>query len=75
MADFIFVVSRTEPKQYMHLKHAYSNESEHVVLDRRSGERRRSQRLRLPERRHKERRRRNIDQDLQSSGWALVRRD
>jgi len=74
MADLIFVVSRTEQKQYMHLKDVDSNAPDDIVLDRRTVERRRSQRLRLPERRHMERRRRDIGQDLQSSGWALVRR-
>ena len=75
MADLIFIVSRTEQKQYRHLKHVYSDATEDIVLDRRTGERRRSQRLRLPDRRHMERRRRDIGQDLQSTGWALVRRE
>jgi len=65
MADLIFIVSRTEQKQYMHLTHVYSNATEYIVLDRRTGERRRSQGLLLPERRHMERRRRDIGRDLQ----------
>ena len=42
MADLVFIVSRTEPKQYFYLKHEFADESRDVVLDRRLGERRRS---------------------------------
>jgi hypothetical protein len=45
-----------------------------VVLDRRMGERRRSLSPPPVERRHIERRHRDITRELQSSGWALVRR-
>jgi len=74
MANLLFIVSRTEPKRYLYLKHVYADESRDVTLDRRGGERRRSQRPRPAERRHVERRHRDITQELQSSGWALVRR-
>ena len=74
MADFVFIVSRTEPRQYFYLKHVYADESRDVVLDRRGGERRRSQQRPPTERRHVERRHRDITRELQSSGWALVRR-
>ena len=75
MADFLFIVSRNEPKQYLYLKHVFADESRDVVLDRRGGERRWSQRPLLAERRNGvERRRRDITRELQSSGWALVRR-
>jgi len=75
VADFLFIVSRNEPKQYLYLKHVFADESRDVVLDRRGGERRRSQRPLLAERRNGvERRRRDITRELQSSGWALVRR-
>ena len=74
MADFIFVVSRTEPRQYFYLKHVFADDSRDVVLDRRVGERRRSSRPPPSERRHVERRSRDITQDLRSSGWAVVRR-
>ena len=74
MADFLFIVSRTEPKQYFYLKHVYGDESRDVILDRRGGERRRSSRPPPIERRHIDRRHRDITGELQSSGWALVRR-
>ena len=42
MAELVFIVWRTEPKQYFYLKHEFADESRDVVLDRRLGERRRS---------------------------------
>ena len=74
MADLVFIVSRTEPKQYFYLKHEFADESRDVVLDRRLGERRRSLRPPQFERRYVDRRHRDITRELQSSGWALVRR-
>jgi len=72
VADLLFIVSRTEPKRYMYLKHVYADERRDVVLDRRAGERRGSQRPPPTERRHVERRHRDITGELQSFGWALV---
>jgi serine/threonine-protein kinase RsbT len=46
-----------------------------VVLDRRSGERRRADYRVTMERRGRDRRQRDVTIDLQTSGWALVRRD
>ena len=74
MADLVFIVSRTEPKQYLYLKHAFADETRDVVLDRRSIDRRRTLRPPPIERRHIDRRHRDITRELQSSGWALVRR-
>jgi hypothetical protein len=74
MADLVFIVSRTEPKHYLYLKHEFADESRDVVLDRRAGERRRSQRPLPTERRHIQRRRRDVTRELQSSGWAVARR-
>jgi hypothetical protein len=74
MADLVFIVSRTEPKHYLYLKHEFADESSDVVLDRRSGERRRSQKPPPIERRHMQRRHRDVAGELQSSGWALARR-
>jgi hypothetical protein len=74
MADLLFVVSRTEPKQYFYLKHAFADERRDVVLDRRVGERRRSLRPSTVDRRHIDRRQRDVTRELQSAGWALVRR-
>jgi len=73
MADWVFIVSRTDPKQYQYLKHEFANESMDVVLDRRAGERRRRQRPLPTERRHMDRRHRDVTWELQSSGWAVVR--
>jgi hypothetical protein len=74
MADLVFIVSRTEPKQYLYLKHVFADESKDVVLDRRLCERRRCVRPPPLERRHVERRYRDITNELRSSGWALARR-
>jgi hypothetical protein len=74
MADLVFIVARTELKQYLYLKHFGADEPWEVLLDRRTGERRRSLRAPPSERRRMERRRhRDITQELRSSGWALVR--
>ena len=72
MADLVFIVSRTEPKQYFYLKHEFADERRDVVLDRRLGERRQSLRPPPIERRHIDRRHRDVTRELQSSGWALV---
>jgi hypothetical protein len=74
MADLLFIVSRTELKQYLYLRHVFADESKDVVLDRRMGERRSISRPPLAEQRHVERRHRDVTPELQSSGWALVRR-
>ena len=73
MADLVFIVSCTEPKRYLYLKHVYADAGRDVILDRRTGERRRSLRPPPVERRYAERRHRDITRELQSSGWALVR--
>ena len=36
MGDFLFIVSRTEPKRYLRLKQAFAGQTEDVVLDRRT---------------------------------------
>jgi len=74
MGDFLFIVSRTEPKRYLRLKQAFADQTEDVVLDRRMGERRQSLRPAAVERRHVDRRRRDISRELRSLGWTLVRR-
>jgi len=74
MADLVFIVSRTEPKHYLYLKHEFADEGSDVVLDRRAGERRRSQRPLPIERRHMQRRHRDVTWELQSFGWAVARR-
>ena len=74
MADLVFIVSRTELKHYLYLKHFWADEGREVILDRRVGERRRSLRPPPMERRDRGRRHRDITRELQSPGWALVRR-
>src|SRR5215467_5818008 len=74
VADVVFIVSRSEPTQYMYLKHFWADEGREVILDRRRGERRQSLRPPPMERRDSGRRRRDITRELQSPGWALVRR-
>jgi hypothetical protein len=76
MADLVFIVSRTEPKTYGYIKHIFADENRdvRVILDRRGRERRRGQRALPTERRHMERRHRDVTEELQSSGWAVVRR-
>jgi len=76
MADLVFIVSRTEPKTYGYIKHVFADENRdvRVILDRRGPERRRGQRPLPTERRHMERRHRDVTEELRSSGWAVVRR-
>jgi len=74
VARLLIVVSRTNPAQQTYLKHVFGSQTEDVILDRRVGERRQHQAPVAAERRRIERRQRDISQDLQISGWALVRR-
>jgi hypothetical protein len=71
MAGSLFIVSRTKPGTYTYMK--LVSESEHdVILDRRREDRRRIHQRATPERRHGERRRRDVKTDLWKAGWALV---
>jgi hypothetical protein len=73
MAGLLLIVSRTKPGTYAYMK--LVSESEHeVILDRRRGDRRRIHQRVTPERRHVERRRRDIMTALWKAGWALVHR-
>ena len=74
VARLLIVVSRTNPAQQTYLKHVFGSQTEDVILDRRVGERRERLARAVPERRRGERRQRDITNDLQVSGWALVRR-
>ena len=69
----MLIVSRTRPGTYNYMKLVSKSENA-VILDRRNVDRRRIYQQVTPERRHVERRRRNVMTDLQKSGWALVRR-
>ena len=73
MAGALFIVSRTKPGTYTYMK-LVSESEDVVILDRRNIDRRRIYQRATPERRHGERRRRDVMTDLQKSGWALVRR-
>jgi len=74
VASLLIIVSRTNPAQHTYLKHVFGSQTEDVILDRRVGERRQHPAPVAAERRRIERRQRDISQDLQISGWALVRR-
>ena len=73
MASWLFIVSPTKPGTYTYMK-LVSESQDAVILDRRKEERRRIHERVTLERRHGERRRRDVMTDLQTSGWALVRR-
>ena len=73
MASVLFIVSCAKPGTYTYMKLVSENEDV-VILDRRNVDRRRIHQRVTPERRHVERRRRDVMTDLQKSGWALVRR-
>jgi hypothetical protein len=73
VASLLFIVSRTEPGRYSYLKHVFAGESGDVIVDRRTEERRRGGKPATADRRHGDRRQRDITRELESSGWALVR--
>jgi hypothetical protein len=73
MASLLFIVSRTKPGTYNYMN-LVSESEDVVILDRRNVDRRRTYQRVTPERRHVERRRRDVMTDLQKSGWVLVRR-
>jgi hypothetical protein len=76
-AKQIFVVARDREKLFDYAKRAFSgNSSVEVVLDRRRGERRGSDKTGSPDRRRGDRRLMNeIDNHLRALGWAVVRLD
>jgi hypothetical protein len=73
MAGLLFIVSPTKPGTYTYMKLVTEREDV-VILDRRKMDRRLIHQGAMPERRHGERRRRDVMTDLQKCGWALVRR-
>ena len=58
MAALPLIVSRDESRTYTYVKRALAKERIDVIIDRRNGDRRR----------------RDVAKDLETSGWALVRR-
>jgi hypothetical protein len=70
----LLIVSRAEPARYTYLKHIFGENAE-VIVDRRAQVRRQPRHERAAaERRRVERRQRDTTRDLETSGWALVRR-
>ena len=76
MARLLVIVSRKEPSRTTYLKHVFTSETVDVILDRRGDEgRRRELRERAAtEAPAEDRRQRDIAKDLQTYGWAVVRR-
>jgi hypothetical protein len=73
-ADLVFIVTREDSKTYAYLKQALACQSVDVIMDRRSGDRRRVWRPATPDRRSGDRRRHAVKTDLQTYGWALMHR-
>lgn len=63
-----------EQARYTYLTRVFGSETVDVILDRRVGERRQRQERTGAERRRADRRHRDVTKDLQTLGWALVRR-
>ena len=74
MAILFLIVSRNEPSRLAYLKHVFAGDTVDVILDRRLGERRQRWEGVRTERRQDDRRQRDVTKDLQTYGWALVRR-
>jgi hypothetical protein len=73
----LLIVARNREQLFHQLKDAFSsNEHVQVIVDRRAGERRqRSVGTTAAERRKSDRRRRDVEQQLKTIGWALVLMD
>jgi hypothetical protein len=69
----LLIVSRSQPERYAYLQYVFDSETGEVILDRRVGSRRSRQEPVATERRREERRERDVTEDLQVFGWALVR--
>src|SRR3989442_4485634 len=70
---FLVIVAREERARVESLRRMFTGEGTEVIVDRRLGERRRSETT-DGGRRRGPRRRQDISGDLQARGWALVRR-
>ena len=73
MTRQLLIVSRSHHERYAYLKYVFDSENGEVVLDRRVGSRRSRQEPVTTERRRGERRERDVTEELQVFGWALVR--
>ena len=74
MGRLVLIVSRTEPTRYTYFKHVFANDIIDVIVDRRVHGRRRREQPVADDQRRGDRRHRDIAKDLETSGWALVRR-
>ena len=72
--ELMFIVSRADAKTYTYLRRTMASAGVAVVLDRRTGERRRGRQATEPDRRNGDRRRQDVTPELRSYGWALVHR-
>lgn len=70
----IILVARDRERLFEYVKRAFAgNDTVQVLLDRRTGERRRSSAgERLPERRRGDRRRQDVSSQLRGLGWAVI---
>jgi len=81
MTRLLLIVSRAEAGRYAYFKHVFANrhlfadEVVDVMVDRRTAQRRARQALRALDNRRRERRVRSlVAKDLQTFGWAVVRK-
>ena len=75
-AKQILVIARDRQKLYEYARRAFAgNPTVEVVLDRRSGERRKADRSEAPDRRRGDRRVMAVEDHLRTLGWAIVRLD
>ena len=75
MASHLFIVAWNRPDLWDYWKRWFAGvENVEVILDRRRGERRQASQGNDPERRQERRRRTDIDDEIQSMGFAIVSR-
>jgi hypothetical protein len=77
MGRLVFIVSRQRPDLVAYLRREFAGSPDiEVIVDRRTGTRRRGEASTTPgDRRRSARRRSPVDDRLQSLGWAIVWRD
>src|SRR5439155_1248107 len=74
VARLLLIVSRMDLARYTYRKLVLDSGTADVILDRRAGGRRWRQKRVSAERRRDDRRQRDLTEDLQTSGWAMVSR-
>jgi hypothetical protein len=70
----LLIVAAEAPARLAYFKHLYGSDTVDVILDRRVSQRRSRHQAVLRERRQTSRRRRDIREEIETFGWALVRR-